>query len=287
MLSGGQRTKGIAKHSQENQPLITVITVVRNGEKTLEETILSVINQTYKNVEYIIVDGASTDGTLDIIKKYEDRIDYWISEPDKGIFDGMNKGIKMSYGGYIGFLNSGDFYEIDACEIIKNAFLLNPNAGVVYGNTNVIIKLWKRWYQYNIKPFDKVDNRIMKGFIFCHQSSFVKQNLFSIYGGFKNVLTTGDWLHFITLYKNNVEFLYIDKTIANYLEGGISSGLNGFKEGTYYQKQFSTFKFHEYLFNLIKYYIKLLPFYHACIFPLLWYSRFLLNKGKYRRIRFI
>ena len=96
-------------------PLITVITVVLNGEKTLEETIESVISQTYPNVEYIIIDGGSTDGTLDIIKKYEDYIDYWVSEPDEGIYDAMNKGIKMVSGHGILFLNSGDKLLTNRC----------------------------------------------------------------------------------------------------------------------------------------------------------------------------
>ena len=89
-------------------PLITVITVVFNGVKTLEETIKSVINQTYPNVEYLIIDGGSTDGTLDIIKKYEDVIDYWVSEPDKGIYDAMNKGATASLGYYVYFMGSDD-----------------------------------------------------------------------------------------------------------------------------------------------------------------------------------
>ncbi|WP_051179066.1 glycosyltransferase family 2 protein [Thermodesulfovibrio thiophilus] len=89
-------------------PLITVITVVYNGAKYLEETILSVINQTYPNVEYIIIDGGSTDGTLDIIKKYEDYIDYWVSEKDKGIYDAMNKGIMCANGKWLLFVNIGD-----------------------------------------------------------------------------------------------------------------------------------------------------------------------------------
>jgi glycosyltransferase involved in cell wall biosynthesis len=103
MQSGGLRANGITKRSQENMPLIAVITVVRNGEKTLEQTILSAINQTYTNVEYIVVDGASTDGTLDIIRKYDDRIGYWVSEPDEGIYDAMNKGIDLATGEWINF----------------------------------------------------------------------------------------------------------------------------------------------------------------------------------------
>ena len=91
-------------------PLVTIITVVYNGEQFLEETILSVINQTYDNVEYIIIDGGSTDGTLDIIKKYEHAIDYWVSEKDKGIYDAMNKGCKVALGKGLNFLNAGDVY---------------------------------------------------------------------------------------------------------------------------------------------------------------------------------
>jgi glycosyltransferase involved in cell wall biosynthesis len=85
-----------------------VITVVLNGEKTLEGTIKSVISQTYPNVEYIIIDGGSSDGTLDIIKKYEDYIDYWVSEPDDGIYDAMNKGVIVSTGNYLYFMGSSD-----------------------------------------------------------------------------------------------------------------------------------------------------------------------------------
>ena len=96
--------------SPEAKPLITVVTVVFNGEQFLEETILSVINQTYDNVEYIIIDGGSTDRTLDIIKKYEHAIDYWVSEKDEGIYDAMNKGIFMATGKLVNFLNSGDIY---------------------------------------------------------------------------------------------------------------------------------------------------------------------------------
>lgn len=111
---GGLRTKGYFKKSYKDKPLVSIITVVLNGEKYLEETILSVLNQTYDNVEYIIIDGGSTDGTLDIIKKYEHAIDYWVSERDRGIYDTMNKGITVASGEWIELLNAGDFYESGA-----------------------------------------------------------------------------------------------------------------------------------------------------------------------------
>lgn len=105
---GGLQTKGYFKKSYKDKLLISIITVVYNGEEYLEETIQSVINQTYDNVEYIIIDGASTDGTLDIIKKYADKIDYWISEKDEGISAAFNKGILVASGKYLNFLNAGD-----------------------------------------------------------------------------------------------------------------------------------------------------------------------------------
>lgn len=105
---GGLRTKGYFKKSLPDMPLITVITVVFNGEKYLEETIKSVTNQTYDNVEYIIIDGGSTDETLDIIRQYAGQIDYWVSEKDQGIYDAMNKGIGLASGAFIHHLNIGD-----------------------------------------------------------------------------------------------------------------------------------------------------------------------------------
>lgn len=128
---GGLRTKGYFKKSFRDKPLITVITVVYNGETYLEETIQSVINQTYDNVEYIIIDGGSTDGTLDIIKKYEAQIDYWVSERDEGIYDAMNKALCVKRGDWVSFLGSDDILYDILHSISKN---LKPNLLMVYGD---------------------------------------------------------------------------------------------------------------------------------------------------------
>ena len=98
-LEGGLRTQGHRRSSSPEKPLVSVVTPVFNGEGHLEETILSVLNQDYDNIKYIIIHGGSTDGTQAILKKYDDRIDYWISEPDNGIYDAMNKGIRLAKGG--------------------------------------------------------------------------------------------------------------------------------------------------------------------------------------------
>ena len=92
----------------QDQVLISVVTVSYNAVSTIEQTILSVINQTYPHIEYIIIDGGSTDGTVDVIKKYADKITYWVSEPDKGIYDAMNKGLRRVRGDWCVFMNSGD-----------------------------------------------------------------------------------------------------------------------------------------------------------------------------------
>ena len=105
---GGLRTHDYFKISNNQNPLITIITVVYNNERYIEETILSVLNQSYDNLEYLIIDGGSTDKTVDIIKKYDNSIDYWVSEKDDGVYDAMNKGCKLSTGNGLCFLNSGD-----------------------------------------------------------------------------------------------------------------------------------------------------------------------------------
>jgi glycosyltransferase involved in cell wall biosynthesis len=119
---GGLRTKNKFKKSYQLKPLISVITVVKNGEKNLKRCIESVQNQKDSNLEHIIIDGGSRDKTLDIIKKNSAKIDYWISEKDEGIYDAMNKGLMLANGKYIGILNSDDFYKKNSLKIIKKYF---------------------------------------------------------------------------------------------------------------------------------------------------------------------
>ena len=113
------------------KPLISIITVVYNGENFLEKTIQSVINQTYKNIEYIIIDGGSTDGTVNIIKRYEDQIDYWVSERDGGIYDAMNKGIDKANGVGLLFLNAGDYF---VGEVLNSKISIPTFLSVKYKN---------------------------------------------------------------------------------------------------------------------------------------------------------
>ena len=116
-FSGGLRKRGTLKKDKKNLPLVSIITVVLNNKKFLEQSINSVQNQTYKNHEHIIIDGKSTDGTVKILRKNNSKIDYWISQKDRGIYDAMNKGIRKAKGDIIGILNSDDIFRKNALHV--------------------------------------------------------------------------------------------------------------------------------------------------------------------------
>jgi len=214
---GGLRTKSYLKKSYDDKPLISIITVVFNGEKYLEGTIQSVINQTYDNVEYIIIDGGSTDGTLEIIRKYEYLIDYWFSEPDEGIFDAMNKGVKISGGEWVNYMNSGD--EFDRCEVVSTVFCRKEysDAGVIYGDHRV---------KYNDRTMRRRyagdHNRLWMGSQFCHQSSFVRRKYLLRYLFDASNKLTADYGLFYALYNEGIVFIKLNLFICKYMAGGVS-----------------------------------------------------------------
>ena len=132
----------------KSKPIFSIITVVLNGEKFLRETIESVKNQSFKDYEYIIIDGGSTDKTLDIIKEYSEHIDFWISEKDRGLYDAFNKGILMAKGKYIGIINSDDIYTINALKIINEYFSNNLKIDFIFGSVQ---KHWGILHGYRPK----------------------------------------------------------------------------------------------------------------------------------------
>jgi glycosyltransferase involved in cell wall biosynthesis len=214
MQSGGLRTKGIIKQSLPDQPLITVVTVVRNGEKTLEETILSVINQTYQNVEYIIVDGTSTDGTLDIIRKYEERIDYWMSEPDAGIYDAMNKSLELAHGEWILFMGSDDVFYSNTVLNVCCSFL---NYNIYYGN--VIFKDKNKIYPKKIKSVYQIclNN-------FCHQAIFYPKYIYKYLKYDIQYKYWADYVYNLTLFSRFKEkFIYLNIIFSIFNTAGAGS----------------------------------------------------------------
>lgn len=204
--------------------MITVITVSYNAATSIEKTIQSVINQTYSNIEYIIIDGKSNDGTTDIIKKYSDKISYWCSEPDKGIYDAMNKGIKLAHGEWIAFMNAGDSYVNS--DVIENIFSkqISIEKLVVYGKTLIHYN----WGTYIVTP-DKL-TKLANCMPFCHQSTFTKRDVLITNPFDVSHKITADYQLFSNLYnRNSSAFEYYSGIIADF-DGitGISSTQKNF-----------------------------------------------------------
>jgi acetyltransferase-like isoleucine patch superfamily enzyme len=208
--------------NNSTSPLVSIITVVYNAKDTIEETILSVINQGFDNFEYIIIDGGSTDGTVDVIKKYQNKINYWLSESDKGIYDAMNKGILAATGEWINFMNSGDtFVSQDTIAIVftdKNY----AEVDVVFGNSYAKME---NGDIFSIEASNELDR--LKFFpIYRHGASFVrasihKKNLFDL--SKEKFGFALDFYCINTLYLNNFRFKKIDLAILVFLSDGVSN----------------------------------------------------------------
>lgn len=214
---GGLRTKGYFKKSYKDKPLISIVTVVYNGEKYLEETILSVINQTYDNVEYIIIDGGSTDGTLDIIRKYEERIDYWVSERDNGIYDAMNKGIDVTNGDWIYFINLGDkLLYIPISKLKQNNIDVLSGRVVLVGHRQNELFLPQLNWKFRIKN------------LLHHQGTFYKKNLINHYSLEYKVFSDFDLN--LSLFNQNKSIFLTDEIIASHEMDGLSHNKKYFNE---------------------------------------------------------
>lgn len=199
-------------------PIITVITVCYNCAQTIERTIKSVLSQSYPLVEYIIVDGNSNDGTVDVIRKYEQSISFWLSEPDKGIYDAMNKGIDAATGELIGFINADDFYADGAIEAIAKRYI-ETNADVIYGDLTFVDDNgpqtdWKA--QEDLKDF-------YCGMLIPHPSTFCKAKLLKKYKMDVGYKIAGDYKLLLQLYHDKMKFVHVDKVVSFFYTGGISN----------------------------------------------------------------
>ena len=215
---GGLRTKRYFKQSLPDKPLITVITVVFNCAKTLEDTIKSVVNQTYDNVEYIIIDGGSTDGTVDIIRKYEEQIDYWVSEPDDGIYYAMNKGILLSKGSLIGILNAGDTYEPDSIRLLVKKYDQSHVSGIYYGDGVY------HHTDLGVKTSVKASvPRLIHSMSISHQSIFISEDIYRSYGLYDmKYRYAADYAYLLKLFLDGRTFVYVGGGIACFATGGAS-----------------------------------------------------------------
>jgi glycosyltransferase involved in cell wall biosynthesis len=209
---------------KQNKPLVSIITVVYNGEKYLEKTIQSVINQTYTNIEYIIIDGGSSDNTVDIIKKYDNYISYWISEKDNGIYNAMNKGIKIANGEIIAILNSDDYYKSYAVENSVNN-IINYNVDFSYANINIIDpKTNKSHLKKAVFKTNIIKQKIYQEMVYPHITLFIKKSVYKEIGLFDETFRiAGDHEFILRMYVNKYKGKYLNKVIANAMDDGISS----------------------------------------------------------------
>ncbi|MDR1884365.1 MAG: glycosyltransferase [Prevotella sp.] len=202
---------------------ISIITVSYNAANVIEKTIQSVINQTYTNIEYIIIDGGSTDGTVDIIKKYEGKLAYWISEPDKGIYDAMNKGIEIATGEWINFMNAGDGFNNATVlkKISDKNYFQSKDFQVLYGDAIVVCS-------DSSKRLIKAGRNLKeqwKGPIFRHGAMFVrtsihKKNQFKLDSQFK---ICADFDLIYNLFLSSYSFSYVDEIIMYFERDGVSN----------------------------------------------------------------
>lgn len=204
---------------------VSIITIAYNSSQTINETVESVFKQSYDDIEYIVIDGQSADNTVEIIKSYGDNISKYISEKDNGIYDAMNKGVKLAKGDIIGFINADDKLNSNDCisEIVK-VFQIH-NADVVYGdkiytesnNTDKVVRYWKAG-EYN-------KNNFKKGWMPPHLSTYIKRGFYEKYGKFRtDFKIAADYeLMFRFMYKYNAKSKYLPKVIARMRAGGISN----------------------------------------------------------------
>jgi hypothetical protein len=230
---GGLRTQGYFKicggsHAGA-RPLITVITAVLNGAKTLEQSILSVINQSYDNLEYIIIDGASGDSTLDIIRRYEQAIDYWVSEPDEGIYDAWNKGIRLARGDWLAFLGADDSYLPGALTSYGETIAGSPEGQLEYissrvnltQGTKVIRTIGGQWRWNTLRRYMNV----------AHVGSLHSRALFERYGLFDTSYKIGGDYEFLLRPKAGLRATFMNSITVNMgIAGASNNNLLGFRE---------------------------------------------------------
>jgi len=215
-------------------PTISIITVVYNSLDLLAGTIESVMSQTYSNIEYIVVDGGSTDGTVAIIEKYADHISQWVSEPDKGLYDAMNKGLKMATGDYVWFMNAGDhLYAPDTLEKMIDRW--QPDSDILYGEVMLVDDKRKELGTRTATTKQKLTNPLRwqdlaKGMVVCHQGFLPRRTIAPFY--IENNLTADiDWV--IKCLKASKQTTPTEMVVASYLVGGLSKQQHQQKRSSY------------------------------------------------------
>ncbi|OKS89489.1 glycosyltransferase family 2 protein [Mucilaginibacter polytrichastri] len=201
------------------QPKLSIITIVYNNVRDIERTLQSIIRQTYSNIEYLVIDGASNDGTLEILNRYKQHISKLISEPDRGIYDAMNKGLALAKGDYVLFMNSGD--EIYAPDTVANIFASAPDADIYYGETEMINDAGESLGRRRHKAPEKFTWHDFKyGMSISHQAIYIKRSLTEPYDGRYALSADIDWI--LKAARKAKRIVNVQQYVAKYLVGGMS-----------------------------------------------------------------
>ncbi|TAF33514.1 MAG: glycosyltransferase [Cytophagales bacterium] len=202
-----------------SQPLISIITVVRNAPQALAKTIQSVQAQTYPNIEYVVVDGLSTDQTPEVIRQYSSRIQTWVSEKDKNLYDAMNKGLKLSTGEFVWFLHAGDI--IPTPQTLERAFKNYQNQDLIYGEAKVVqtdgsLRAWHKKTPHTLSW-----HSFEQGMIVCHQSMILRRAAAELYDLRWVLAGDIDWC--LRSLRNVHQSLYVGEDLCHFAAGGLSS----------------------------------------------------------------
>jgi glycosyltransferase involved in cell wall biosynthesis len=206
---------------QKVYPKVSVITVCYNAESLIERTIQSVISQTYSNIEFVVIDGKSKDGTTEIIERYRDKIGYYVSEPDKSLYDAMNKGLKAAAGDYVWYMNAGDkIYDPTTLEKIMDAA---AGKDFIYGD---VVRTdeegnQRGWHKKIPAPENLSPKSFLNGMVICHQSMIVKREIAPEFSLLWRLANDIDWT--IRVLKKAKSHQYVPVPFCYFLEGGLSA----------------------------------------------------------------
>lgn len=215
------QTQKKSNNDSSDKPILSIVTVVLNGEKYLEECIKSIISQENDKLEYIIVDGGSHDGTLDIIKQYGDFLDYWVSEKDDGIYHAMNKGVKLANGKYVWLVNSDDYLENGIIDKILK-FIVEHEYELLHGNLAYVSE--NRTRIRIVRPAEYYIMALFKT-PFKHPTCIISQNLYKRIGLYDTTLkTASDYDFMLRAIKGSVKSKYLQHTFTNLRRVGATSG---------------------------------------------------------------
>lgn len=211
------------------KPKISIITVVYNDKEGIEKTIKSVIKQKFKQYEFIVINGLSSDGTSDVVDSYAQNINTYLNEKDDGISDAFNKGIKYATGDWIYFLNSGDYLlDENTLSAFYHNFLLNSSFDIVTGRVRIVDSKGEFLGYYHPNKTVKLENLKDKNII-AHQATFVKSEVFKKIGLFNDYKLQMDYDFWIRAWTKNVTFFFTNEVIANFTRTGVSSTRNNYK----------------------------------------------------------